>query len=365
MPRVGHERETRAASAPPEAVACPAVERALTELAAPDAGARTSGVIDILRGEEVSRYTKTLMLRNLGLSPEGRIILGQILGENEAMPETIRLKAAHAFHKGAPREFINFLGRQPLEAASREVGIRALGRDIDQEALRFLGKNLVPGYVRLSYSALLAISDGISRFEGRIPFSVAAAEVAGSIFKYVGREGLGLPQATGGAAILHATGGVAQFFDRESLRAAALGAVALLTHGNDRSLGAMATSPRGVAGANLIPLEILKDRKSPELPLVVDSLLAHTRSPRALTRLLDHFSAIGIDSPEIEQKFLDRRGQMLGARLEAAFERIKVPFPSWANRIYFGALEDSFSSLREVRERREEDRLFWGTGGTR
>jgi hypothetical protein len=127
----------------------------------------------------------------------------------------------------------------------------------------------------------------------------------------------------------------------------------------------MATPPRGVAGANLIPLEILKDRKSPELPLVVDSLLAHTRSPRALTRLLDHFSAIGIDSPEIEQKFLDRRGQMLGARLEAAFERIKVPFPSWANRIYFGALEDSFSSLREVRERREEDRLFWGTGGTR
>jgi hypothetical protein len=303
------------------------------------------------------------MLLDLGLTTEGRSTLGQIMRKDEGVSETLRLKAAQSFHRGSQREFIAFLGHQPLEASSREIGIAALKKGLNQEALKFLTSNLVPGKQAPSQRALLAIAAGAGDYERSFPFSVRAAEAVNVIIGYLDREALGLPLSGASAAIVPSSSAT-QHFDRESLRAAAVGAVAALTRGNDRLLAALAILQRDASAANFVAVEILKERGSPELPQVIETLLTETKSPRELTKLLEQFSVIGLDSPEIEQRFMDRHAQYLGARIVAALESVQVPYSGWARRMLFGALEEGFIAMREARDRREEERLFWSTTGS-
>lgn len=357
MQRFDHQARDRAPKVPPGSLPSPDTG-VLSGLEAPDSRSQAAGAVALLRDPEVLRYTKSRMLRDLGVTQEGREVLAKVIEDHEGFPDSLRLKAARAFHKAASSEFIRFLDSQPVEAPSREIGVIALGEHMDQEALRFLTSNLMPGNDKLSQAALLAISNGCAGYNGGFPFPVRAAEAATSILRYVGRERFQFS-----LDVDEIRTEPTQFFDRESLRGAALGAVNALTQGNDRLLATLALLGHRRSDANFMALEILHNRNSPELPQVVESLIAHSRGPRELTRLLDAFSAIGLDSPVIEKQFLDRRAQMFGARVEAAFQRFKFPFPLWAKQVLLGPLEDSFASMREVRERRDEDRLFWGSGG--
>ncbi len=291
-------------------------------------GADLIALRETLADPHASRYGKSKAITLLAKDPTGRgLLLDTLMGVFEGVGIREREKAARALHKASPEEFLRALSELPADCSGRIFGTRALvGHEIRQSELRYLVNSVAPEADELAVAALQAIRTGKDRQSSPFVFSTLCAEATIRLLRYAEKRGLAYDS------------GEAPTIDDapherisptsvpySELRAGLKGAIEALSDGQDRVLASAVRNGRSTESC-VLPLEILKERNSPEIEPLVREMVRDGHIPVHVSNSLLN---LRIKLPDLGEDIRALLARNPWSSFEKALGTLGVPVPAF------------------------------------